>query len=131
MINLKALALTTVLALSSATPALALTYPGSTNSPTNTTPTRVANCWFDNGKELAADFCQNSKKVDSEGDMVHTIRQGGDYIQVVLWENGNASVSYNGGDWVNDWEWTRDDQGDYLVGAQADSNYTFGFTAAK
>ena len=131
MINLKALALTSLLAVSSATPALALAYPGQTQPSTPQVTRQTPNCWFNNGRTLAGDLCVNTKRVDHEGDIVHTIRQGGDFIEVVLWKSGSASVSYNGGQWVNDWEWTQDDQGDYLVGRQSDNEYSFGFTAAR
>ena len=134
MINLKALTLSLLVTVSGVTPALAYTpaYPGDRGPSTQRVqPQTVKNCWFSTGNGLRGDLCVNTKHVDHEGDIVHTIRQGNDNLRVVLYSNGNASVSYNGGQWDGGWEWTKDAQGDYKVGERTSNYWAFAFTAAR
>ena len=139
--NFKAAALGLLVTLSSVSAASAYQpcYPGDQGNapapqPQVTRPTpapRVAtnNCWWSNGQVLKGSVCQISKGRDHEGDLVHYIRQGGDTMRVVLWKSGAASISYNGGEWQNDWSWERDSEGDYKVGQNGQAE--FAFTAAR
>ena len=133
--NLKALSLSLLVTFTGVTPALAYTpaYPGDRGPSTQQTQPRQAraNCWFSTGHGLKASTCVNTKHVDHENDIVHTIRQGNDNIRVVLYSNGNASVSYNGSQWDGGWEWTKDAQGDYKVGERTASYWSFAFTATR
>ena len=116
MINLKALALTTLITLGSATPALALAYPGQNSgpqgggNPTISNPSRFPG--YCHTAQEAGDYwlkkdgfdCRTTSRTNSNGHKVWDIvDRHGWKTTVVLWNDGKADVIQSNGTWKADW----------------------------
>ena len=108
MINLKALALTTVLALTSATPALALTYPGQGGRGGNDGTANQHYCafTFDSGDRfLDKDIhpCTVTSRINGNGHKVWDIQTKDLKTTVVLWNDGTAEYWQEGERYTGTW----------------------------
>lgn len=126
MINLKALTLTTLLVLGSASPALALSYPGDRggNTPTPTidnvaNPGGVRYDGYCHTAQEASDYwlkkdgfdCHVSSRTNANGHKVWDITdRHGWKTTVVLWQNGKADVIQSNGTWTATWTRGNDDR---------------------
>ena len=110
--NIKALLLTGLLTVGSASPALALAYPGANgggNTPaprTGNTPARVCN--FSNTQSdtwLRKDDrdCTVTKRINSNGHTVYDVQTWDLKTTVVLWNNGTCEYWQNGNRYTGEW----------------------------